>query len=78
MTGRPLDAPYQRCRAMIAKLTPTEALIADIQFDVKVALNGLARPGYASYASSRFLTSPAPPTSSGQDANDVNTAPEES
>ncbi|BEI87146.1 hypothetical protein CcaverHIS002_0704920 [Cutaneotrichosporon cavernicola] len=39
-----------------------DALIADIQFDVKVALNGLARPAYAECANSAFLTgSPQPP-----------------
>lgn len=32
-----------------------EALIQDIQTDVKVALNSLARPEYAKYASSPFL-----------------------
>ncbi|WWC68403.1 uncharacterized protein I206_102329 [Kwoniella pini CBS 10737] len=33
-----------------------EALIEDIQTDVKVALNGLARPEYAKYAEDPFLT----------------------
>lgn len=37
------------------KLTETEALIQDIQTDVSVALNGLARPAYAAYATSPFL-----------------------
>lgn len=39
------------------QLTITEALIQDIQTDVKVALNGLARPEYAKYATSPFLIS---------------------
>jgi len=32
-----------------------EALIDDINFDVKVALNSLARPGYASFAHDPYL-----------------------
>lgn len=41
----------------------TEALIDDINVDVKVALNSLAREGYAKYASDPFFARPGGQTS---------------
>jgi hypothetical protein len=37
---------------------PAEALIDDINTDVAVALNSLARPAYAACAADPFLTGP--------------------
>jgi len=43
-----------QCRGM--HVLTSDALVDDINFDVKVALNSLARPGYASYASDPYLS----------------------
>lgn len=41
----------------------SDALVDDINFDVKVALNSLARPGYAAYASDPYLSASKFPAS---------------
>lgn len=62
MSVSPIAPPPTRSPWLCSR---PDALIADIQFDVKVALNGLARPAYAEYATSRFLTGPPGPPAAG-------------